>query len=195
MKDALGDPATAVDGTEAAPCLLAAIAAPAAEVNFDRLWVREGRLWEGASVDALRIYERYDHLLVTIERGPARQDWRGLPQLVSHEAALDSVLRAANFTKDAAEARLNDLFAAFDSDLTNESELTESDKDRIRGEVIAEMQRRIERKYAGPFSGAVEKRSIGGIARIVDSEGFNFLDVGDSELEGAKPASAGERPF
>jgi hypothetical protein len=196
VKDALGDPATAPAGTEAAPCVLAAIATPAAEVSFDRLWVREGRLWEGKSADALAVYERKDHLLVTIERGPARQDWRGLPRLVPHEAAFDAVLRATDLAKDAAAARLNDLFSAFDGDLTAEAELTDSDKERIRGEVIVEVQRRLERKYAGPFGAeTVEQRSVGGIARMVDPQGFDFLDVGDGRLEGAKPAKAGALPF
>jgi hypothetical protein len=142
------------------------------------------------------VYERKDHLLVTIERGPARQDWRGLPRLVPHEAAFDAVLRATDLAKEAAAARLNDLFSAFDGDLTAEAELTDSDKERIRGEVIVEVQRRLERKYAGPFGAeTVEQRSVGGIARMVDPQGFDFLDVGDGRLEGAKPAKAGALPF
>ena len=196
LKDALGDPVTTPAGSEAAPCALAAIAAPAADVKFDTLWVREGRLWEGNSPDALTIYERYDHLLVTIERGPARQDWRGMPALTIHEAAFDKILRAADLTKAVAEAQLNNAFAAFDADLTTEGDLTDSDKDRIRSEVIIELQARLERKYAGPFGRVtVEKRSIGGIPRVVDPEGFNFLDVGDVGPEGAKPVTAGKLPF
>lgn len=196
VKDALGDPTTAPAGTEAAPAVLAGIAAPANEVNFGTLWVREGRLLEGSSANALTVYERHDHLLVTIERGAPRQDWRGLPTLTPHETKFDGVLRDANLAKDAAEAKLNTNFAAFDGDLTNEDNLTDSDKNRIRGEVIAELQARLERKYAGPFGrGTVEKRSVGGIPRVVDPEGFNFLDVGDSGVEGSKAAAAGQLPF
>lgn len=193
VKDALGDPTTAPAGREAAPCVLAAIAAPATDVNFDSLWVREGRLWEGQSAASLTIHERYDHLLVNVERGPARQDWRGLPALTPHEAAFDVVLRTPGVAKDAAATRLNEAFAAFDADLTAEPELTDTDKDRIRGEVIAELKNRLDRKYGGPFG--AEKRSVGGISRVVNPEGFDFLDVGDASLEGARPMKAGALPF
>jgi hypothetical protein len=196
VKDALGDPTTAAAGTSAAPCILVAIAAPQTEVDLARLWVREARLWEGTSADALTIYERNDYLLVEIERGPARQDWRGLPSFTPHEAEFDTVLRAADLTQDAAAAQLNKVFAAFDADLISESDLTDPDKDRIRGEVIVELKARLARKYAGPFAeGAMEKRSVGGITHEVDPEGFNFLDVGDTAPESARPAKPGQRPF
>jgi hypothetical protein len=196
VKDALGDPATAPSGTEAAPCVLAGMAAPAAEVDFARLWIREGRLWSGGSADALTPYERHDHLLVVIERGPPRQDWRGLPTLTPHEAAFDAVLRATGLTKEAAEAQLNEAFAPFDADLSAEPELTDSDKDRVRGEVIAELKKRVARKYSGLFgTPEVETRSVGGIPRMVTPEGFDFLDVGDGGPEGARPVPHGTRPF
>jgi hypothetical protein len=196
VKDALGDPATAPAGTEARPCVLAGIAAPAADVDFDRLWVREGRLWQGRAADALTPYEQHDHLLLVVEKGPARQDWRGLPSLTPHEAAFDAVLRTAGIAKDAAAVRLNDVFTDFDADLTGEGELSDPDKDRIRGEVIAELQERLDRKYAGPFAaGAKEQRSVGGVPRTVSPEGFDFLDVGDLGPEGAKPLKAGALPF
>lgn len=196
VKDSLGDPSTAPTGTEAAPAVLAGIAAAASQVNFQTLWVREGRLYEGNSANALNIYEGHDHLLVTIERGAARQDWRGLPSLTPHEAAFDTILRTDNLPRNDAEARLNTVFTSFDGDLTNEENLTDSDKDRIRGEVIAELKARLDRKYAGPFGRpAVETRSVGGIHHVVDPEGFNFLDVGDAGLEGSKPVPAGQLPF
>jgi hypothetical protein len=196
VKDALGDPATAPAGTEAGPCVLVGVAAPASEIDFDRFWVREGRLWEGHTADALTPYEQHDHLLLAIEKGAPRQDWRGLPSLTPHEAAFDAVLRKAGIAKDAAATRLNEVFAEFDADLTGEEELSDPDKDRIRGEVIAELQNRLGRLGAGPFAaGARETRSVGGIRRMVSPEGFDFLDVGDSGPEGAKPAKAGALPF
>jgi len=193
VKVALGDPANAPAGTEAAPCVLAAIAAPADEVDFNTLWVREGRLWEGESAAALTIHERYDHLLVNVERGPARQDWRGLPALTPHESAFDGVLRTPGLAREEAESRMNDIFAAFDADLSSEADLTDPDKDRIRGEVVAGLKDRLNRKYGGPFG--PERRSVGGITRSVAAEGFDFLDVGEGGLEAAKPMKSGERPF
>jgi hypothetical protein len=196
VKDALGDPRTAVAGSEAAPCVLAAVAAPAAEVDFTKLWIREGRLWSGASADALQPYEARDHLLVVVERGPPREDWRGLPKLSQHEAAFDAALRATSIARDAMEARMNEIFAAFDADLTVEPDLTNPDKDRIRGEVIAEVQARMGWKYGGPFGAPKEeRRSIAGIAVSVDASGFDFLAVGGTRPETVKPMGPGARPF
>lgn len=198
VKIALADPAIAAPGSEAAPCVLAAIAAPAASVNFDRLWVVEGRLWKGDSADALSPYEQYDHLIVTIERGPARQDWRGLPTLTPHEPSFDSILRTPALPKDTAVIKLNEAFVLFDVDLTAEPDLTDPDKARIRGEVIADLKARLSRKYGQPIT--LERtspymRSVGGIRREVDLEGFSFLDVGDVGPEKSKPIEPGTRPF
>lgn len=196
VKVTLADPQSAAAGTEAAPCVLAGIAAPAAEIDFADLWVRDGRLLSGASAAALQPYERHDHFLIAIERGPQREDWRGLPALAPHEAEFDTALRAPGVARIDTEAKLNDVFTGFDADLTAEAELTDSDKERIRGEVIAELNTRLDRKYAGPIGKpAKETRSVGGIRREVDPEGFNFLDVGDAGPEGAKPAAAGTVPF
>jgi hypothetical protein len=196
VKITLGDPQSAPSGTEAVPCVLAGIAAPAEEVNFDNLWVREGRLLSGPSAASLQAFDKYDHFLIVIECGPPRQDWRGLPALAPHETEFDAALRATSVSRKDTEAKLNDVFACFDADLTAEAELTDPDKDRIRGEVIAELTTRLDRKYAGPFGTSTkETRSVGGIPRAVDPEGFNFLDVGDAGPEGTKPAPAGTLPF
>lgn len=193
VKVALGDPATAPAGSEAAPCVLAGIAAPMADVHFDTLWIRDGRLWEGASAAALRPYDKADYFLVGVEKGPARQDWRGLPALAPHEVAFDAVMRSTDLKKDAAAARLNEVFGPFDADLTAEEELTNPDKDRIRGEVIADLKTRLDRKFSGIFG--TETRSVAGITRVIDPNGFNFLDVGDGGPEGAKPVPSGTVPF
>ena len=177
----------------AAPCVLAAIAAPASDIDFDSLWVKDGRLLQGKSADALQFYERADHLLVTVEPGAPRQDWRGLPNLTPHEAEFDAVLRS-DATRAIAEQQLNEKFAAFDADLSAEEDLVDPDKDRIRGEVVAELKTRINRKYAGIFGS--ETRSVGGVTRAaVDLTGFNFFDVGDGSAESAPPLPSGKLPF
>ena len=193
VKVGLGDPTVTAVGSEAAPCILAAIAAPATDVKFESLWVRDGRLMEGPSPDALSVYERNDFLLVAIEKGPPRQDYRGLRSLAPHEGAFNTILRKPDILRPDAEAELNAAFHNFDQDLSTESELTEPDKNRIRGEIIADLKDRIVRKFGGPFG--PEQRSVGGIQRRVDPEGFNFLDVGDRGAEFAKPAEPGALPF
>jgi hypothetical protein len=197
IKNALGDPASVPAGTEASPCVLAAIAAPVADVDFSKLWIREGRLWQGSSPAALTPYEDHDHLLITVESGAPREDWRGLPKLLAHESIFDAVLRATGLTQSETSQRLNDAFSAFDGDLIAEEELTDPDKNRVRGVMIAELQKRLDGKFAGPFGAptAAERRSATGEAERVNPDGFDFLDVRSNELEGAPPAPAGTLPF
>ena len=147
----------------------------------------------GSSADALEFYEEHDHLLVAVERGGRREDWRGLPTLTPHETAFDSVLRDTSLPEGPAKTKINELFVKFDSDLDGEPDLTQPDKERIRGEVIAELESRVKRKFGAIFQS--ETRSVAGIQRSINSEGFDFLDVGDGGPEAAKPAQAGALPF
>ncbi len=64
---------------------------------------------------------------------------------------------------------------------------------RVFGIEITDLRERLARKYSAVFG--PEKRSVGGIERIIDPDGFNFLDVGDGGPEEAKPAKAGALPF
>jgi hypothetical protein len=200
VKDALQDPTVAKEGSEAAPCVIVGVAAAQADVDFAQLWVKDGRLWQGTSVAALTPYEEYDHLIVAIERGPAREDWRGLPGLTPYEAAFDAVLRTPKIQRADAEAKLNEAFGPFDSALNAEPELTLWDKERIRGAVIADLQVRLNR-LTGPFgktaapSATTETRSVAGVEREVSMEGFDFANVPSGGVEAAKPAPSGSRPF
>ena len=193
VKDAFADAGAGAAGTPAGPCVLAGVAAPLAQIDFDRLWVREGRLFEGSSAAALKPFEAHDHLLVSVEKGAARQDWRGLSRLTPHEAAFDAILREAGLIRPQAEQRLSDGFAAFDADLSSEDDLTNPDKDRIRGEVAAELRRRVDRKYGSLFT--TETRSVGGIVRTTNPDGFDFLDVGDAQPDSFVPMRQGSPLF
>ena len=113
--------------------------------------------------------------------------------MTPHEAAFDVVLREAGLSRPQAEQRLSDGFVDFDADLSAEDELTNRDKDRIRGEVAAELRRRVDRKYGGLFG--TETRSVGGIVRATDPDGFDFLDVADAQLGTFVPIRAGARLF
>jgi hypothetical protein len=192
-KVSLADPrGGAPAGSEAAPCLLVGVAAPAGEVAVEQLWVKDGRLMAGPAADSLRPFEAHDHVLIAVERGPPREDWRGLPALTPHQDAFDAPLRDATLDEAATKQRLNTAFAAFDTDLSAEHELTGPDQERIRGQVIAELKARVKRKFGGLFA---ETRSVGGISRTVSPDGFDFLDVGEGGLEAVRPTAEGTRPF
>lgn len=192
-KVSLADPrGGAPAGSEAAPCVLVGVAAPAAAVSVDQLWVRDGRLMAGRAADSLHPFEKHDHVLIAVERGPPREDWRGLPSLTPHQDAFEAPLRDATLDEEATKQRLRTAFAAFDAVLSAEHELTEPDQARIRGQVRAELEARVKRKFGGLFA---ETRSVGGIRRNVSPDGFDFLDVGESGPEAVRPAAEGTLPF
>lgn len=192
VKDALSDT------SGAGPCVLAGLAAPAAAVDFSTLWVRDGRLYAGAGVGQLSPLQTFDHVLIAVERGQPRQDWRGLPSLTPHEGRFAEALRASG--ADAAEIgkRLNQAFRAFDADLGTEEDLTDSDKSRIRAEVAADLKARLAR-IADPLglgAQAIETRSIGGVAARRERDAvFDFLDVGALPAGVAPALATGIDPF
>jgi len=180
----------------AQPCWLAGVAASEGDVAMDQLWVRDGRLYSGPSAQQLQPLETHDHLLIAVERGLPRQDWRGLPALTPHEAKFAEVLRDTAADDAALRQRMNQGFLAFDADLAAEEGLSDPDKKRIRAEVAADLGRRLKER-SDPLGAAApaETRSVGGVARRRPrATEFNFLDVSDLPPGGA-PLAPGAAPF
>jgi len=179
------------EASEPRPCWLAGVAAPAGTVNFDQLWVKEGRLFSGPSAAQLRPFEDYNYVLLAVERGLPRQDWRGLPSLTPHQGEFDAALSDIAAEEAVTVARLNGVFAAFNADLIAEEGLTDPDKARIRTELVAEIKGR---RQQSPFS--IETRSVGGVLRqLAAGEAFSFLSVRDLPLGEDLSAPIGEAPF
>ncbi|GAB5375403.1 MAG: hypothetical protein AcusKO_18650 [Acuticoccus sp.] len=179
------------------PLILVGIAAPQNSIDFDTLWIKGGRLYEGRSAAALRPYETHDHVLISLERGPPRQDWRGLPDLAEAEAAFSAIFEDPDFAvSDATREKLNDAFRLFDGALRRQEGLTEPDKDRIRGEVSKDLQERMA-QLDQPLFRTRETRSAArrGDGTVVDLTRFDFADVAPGGLEGAKPLKEGSLPF
>lgn len=192
----LGVKVSLSDAAAPGPCLLAGIAAPASEVDFETLWVREGLLCKGPSALQLAPVEDHDHILLAVERGLPRQDWRGLPSLTPHETRFAEILRDATAPEADTRARLNQAFVAFDSDLVTEHELSDPDKARIRNEVAADLLERVRRRFNPLFAAASETRSIAGVkSRRAPAAEFDFLDVGDLPLASAVSIAPGSAPF
>lgn len=181
---------------DAKPMVLVGIAAPQTEIDFSTLWIKGGRLCTGASAAALRPFESHDHLIIAIERGPMRQDWRGLPSLSEPEKAFHEVFADAGLEVDDAKKKLNEAFRVFDAALQAEEGLTEPDKKRIRGEVIATLKDWIA-QIDNPLGFGVQARraAVQKDGSTVDLTDFDFLAVEPRHLEAARPAEAGTLPF
>jgi len=196
VRETLVDQGSAGVGEQAGPCVLVGIAAPQNDIKIEEIWVKDGRLYTGTSAQDLHSYEKHDHILISVERGPPREDWRGLPPFPTHEAAFTSALAVEANAIDSAKEKVNAAFRAFDTDLSAAEELTDPDKERIRGQVIAELRRRIGMITDPLGLSKEERRSVGEIARrLADPTVFDFLDVGDIPNERAAPLKKGALPF
>src|SRR5262249_463746 len=143
VKDAL-PPA----GGTLAPCVLVAMTKPQAAVDFDRLWLDQNSILKtGNDPGSLGIVADCNYLVVAIERGDSREDWRGMPKFAPHEEAFDAAIRDKALDRPTLETRLTEVFKTFDDDLSTSPDLTDKDKDRIRGEVIQGLRVRVDRRF------------------------------------------------
>ena len=196
VRSVLKDPRTSPTPEEQAePCILAGIAAPQSAIDFGKLWVNGARLYQGSDHDALSPFEQHDHLLIGVELGPPREDWRGLPSLLPHETAMNEILSNRDLAIADRKSQLSAAFNVFGVDLDKEEELSNPDKSRIRGEVRADLRRKIAMMEDPLFAQTEERRSAAVAGRPVDPATFDFLDVGADGLEGAAPMASGSPLF
>ena len=195
VKDAL------IDEVSASPCVLVGLADSASGVDFRQLWVKGGRLYTGPDVNNLRVVERFDHILLSVERGGPRQDWRGLPSLLPHEAKFAEPLADASAATADVITRLNQAFRAFDVDLSGEEGLTNPDKERIRRELVSDLKERLVGRdplydFKATERRSLESRTVGGLPRkSALDETFSFLDVSDLVVGAGTGAAPGTDPF
>lgn len=191
VKDALPPAGSAFE-----PCVLVAIATPRTEIEFDRLWLAEGSILKiGNDPGSLGVFTESDYLVVGIERGSPREDWRGMPAFLPHEEAFDAAIRDKTLDRPALEARLNEAFIAFDDSLSTASELTDTDKDRVRGEVMQGLRERADRRFGQHPFPQQERRSAFGVEVKTDYGKFDFADIGGGRPEASTPAPSGSVLF
>jgi hypothetical protein len=120
---------------------LLCVNAPEHEVNSDRLWVKNGRLYEGDSIESNTVYNSHDYCLVRIERLETRPDITSLP---FHQLFEESKAKIWDGNPPEAER----LFLTLMRQLTNSPDLTVEDRGTLMETYLANYQQEKE-NYAG----------------------------------------------
>jgi hypothetical protein len=141
------------------------IGAPAADVRFDRLWLRDGRLLTGDDPVAGRPFAAADYLVLAIERVDTLAEWPALPGMADMQRRLSLAMSAR--TTDDKRARLREVWPDFRQVLDESPYLTRPDRLRIAANVLADLKDRLARD--DPF----EHRGLGAVA----GAGFDLADV------------------
>lgn len=165
-----------VTGKVARPEFLLAVNAPAASVDYRKIWVQRGRVLKGNDPISAAPFDDSDYMLIEIERRDTRHDWRALPEVQRHEQAFDDVLSSGTAVQEI-KARITKLWATFSLDVKRSDNLTDPDKDRVMASVAEGLRAYvISLEGKGPFEArGLPRREAG----IEIRKGFDLLAVQD----------------
>ena len=148
----------AVDGSES-------------EVDFQKLWLREGRLVAGQSSQSAQPYDSHDYMVLQIERRETRDDWAGLPGIEGFDDKFSEIIASTALDSEQKKKALSDLWPEFSEGVRRSRDLITKDKDRIAASVAADLKVRLE-----PLPG-LDFEIGGGETGDERTGGFDFLDV------------------
>lgn len=151
------------------------IGAPEEEVQFDRLWLHNGRLVKGDDPLIARAYEDHDYIVLQIERRDHRGDWAGLPGLITFEQQYGTIMKDAALGVDDKRARLRKLWPVFTESLRTSPHLTALDAAYIADNVARDLKARLAAmEQLNPFE---EKTYRAGTAAGRDPADIDFGDL------------------
>ena len=176
------------------------IAAPEADIETDKLWLREGRLIKGTDPIVGTPYAEHDYMVVEVELRETREDWPALPKVADFNAQIATIMADAGLRLEEKSARLNNLWPGFQQALLDSKYLTRRDAERIAFNVQEDIKPRIKAMSSG---GPFETRSWGHDAverrppeEFEFAEVPNYLDPNDSAMVvAARAALAEQTPF
>ena len=152
------------------------VSAPAGEVDLQTLWLKDGRLVQGADPMVARPYQDHDYMVLEIERRDTREDWPSLPGIAEFQDQFAVIMGDGKLTVADKRARLRDLWPGFTQALTVSRFLTAPHREVIANDVSKDLQARLDAiENKNPF----ETRSWGDArTRAIAPTDFDFIDVG-----------------
>jgi hypothetical protein len=116
------------------------IAAPSSRVRSDLLWLKDGRLYQGEDPITAKPFQEADYLVVEVERTETYPDWPSIPGMTAAQQKLLSIL-GGDGSMDDKRAALRRAWPEFQALLNGCQYLSRPDKERIAGDVVAEVKR------------------------------------------------------
>ena len=124
---------------------------PEDKIDIEKLWIKNGRLFEGDNIDKANAFSRHDYVLVHIERLENRSDITTLP---FHQLFLHSKTRIWEGDLNEAER----LFLNLMRDITISPDLTTEDRSLIMETYLANYQQ--EKENYASIAGKTQSASI-----------------------------------
>lgn len=162
------------------------VGAAAEEVDTNTLWLRDGRLVQGADPMAAQPYQNHDYMVLEIERRDTRDDWPSLPGISDYQDQFAAIMADSQIAVPGKRKRFKDLWPGFQQVLASSRFLTVPDRENIAHSVSQDLKKRLDAmENANPF----ETRSWGEArARTIPPTQFDFIDVADY-TDRSNPAS------
>jgi hypothetical protein len=117
---------------------------PAAEVDFARLWLKNGRLYTGDNPVTAKPYQGGDYIVVEIERRDDRPDWPALPGISEFQDRFNAIMQNSGLSVAEKKKRLGEEWPAFTQTLDSHKLLTRPDKRDIAHSVMQDLLNRLD---------------------------------------------------
>jgi hypothetical protein len=157
------------------------------DVDFSRLWLRDGHLVKGPDPFAAKPYEDHDYIVVELERREVRADWPALPGMAELQERLEGIMKLPHSTVAFKRERLAEFWPEVVQALTSSPHLTSANANFIAANIAANLNERLDAIEApNPF----ETRSWSDdpedtdptdidLAAVPDYYQFNEVSAGD----------------
>jgi hypothetical protein len=152
------------------------LGADLAQVDFSRLWLRDGHLVKGPDPLAAKPYQDHDYVVVELEKREVRDDWPGLPGMTELQEQLEGIMKLPKATVAHKREKLAAVWPEVVQTLTGSPYLTTANAYFIAANIAANLKERLEAiESHNPF----ETRSWSGDAQDPDPTNIDLAAIPD----------------
>lgn len=146
------------------------------QVDFSRLWLRDGHLVKGPDPLAAKPYQDHDYVVVEVERREVRDDWPGLPGMTELQEQLEGIMKLPQATVAFKREKLAAVWPDVVQTLTSSPHLTTANARFIAANIAADLKDRLQAiESHNPF----ETRSWSGDTRDPDPTNLDLAAIPD----------------
>lgn len=169
------------------------LGAELAQVDFSRLWLRDGHLVKGPDPMGAKLYQDHDYVVVEVERREVRDDWPGLPGMTELQEQLEGIMKLPQATVALKQEKLAAVWPEVMQTLTSSPYLTTANAYFIAANIAANLKERLQAiESHNPF----ETRSWSGDAQDTDPANIDLAAIPDYyEFGDVSADTAGVNPW
>lgn len=169
------------------------LGADLAQIDFSRLWLRDGHLMKGPDPFAAQPFEDHNYVMVEVERREVREDWPGLPGMTKLQEQLEGIMKLHKTTVATKRTKLAAAWPEVMQTLTSSPHLTTANARFIAANIAANLEERLQAiESHNPFetrswSGDAPDPDPTNIDLAVIPDYYEFNDIGAGHSAAADP--------